>query len=114
MISIRTLGKKFDARWLFRGLSLEVPSQGAVALLGPSGSGKSVLLKLVAGLLTPDEGQIEIQSTNIGMLFQKNALFDSFTVEENLLFPLKERKGMVGPPAREKAARLLEAVGLRG
>ena len=48
------------------------------------------------------------------MLFQKNALFDSFTVEENLLFPLKERKGIIGKEAKAKAAHFLEAVGLKG
>ena len=65
----------------------------------------AVLLKLVAGLLQLDEGIIEVGTRNVGMLFQKNALFDSFTCEENLMFPLKERMGIIGQPARDKAAR---------
>src|SRR5690606_13399828 len=65
-------------------------------------------------LLKPDEGAVKLGSTNIGMLFQKNALFDSFTIEENLLFPLRERKGLIGSAAKNKAAHLLAEVGLTG
>jgi phospholipid/cholesterol/gamma-HCH transport system ATP-binding protein len=82
--------------------------------VGHSGGGKSVLLKIIAGLLKPDSGTVRLGSSNVGMLFQKNALFDSFTCEENLLFPLKERKGIVGSEAKERAARFLQAVGLKG
>ena len=63
--------------------------------------------------MSPDEG-IGVQSKNVGMLFQKNALFDSLTVEENLLFPLKERKAVIGEPARARAEHFFEAVGLAG
>lgn len=82
--------------------------------MGPSGQGKSVFLKTIAGLFVPDKGQITLKSKNIGMLFQKNALFDSLTVEENLLFPLKERQGLIGAKARAKAQLFLQAVGLAG
>src|SRR4051812_1601922 len=114
MIKLEGIGKSFHGQWLFRGLSLNVQEGSSVVLIGPSGSGKSVLLKIVAGLLPADEGKVAVASSNVGMLFQKNALFDSLTVEENLLFPLKERKGLIGPKAREKAAHFLEAVGLKG
>ncbi len=114
MIQIRNLGKEFDKRWIFRNLNLEVKPQESVALIGPSGGGKSVLLKLIAGLLTANEGEIKLGTENVGMLFQKNALFDSLTVEENLLFPLRERQGITGAPAKAKAAYFLEAVGLKG
>jgi phospholipid/cholesterol/gamma-HCH transport system ATP-binding protein len=114
MIRLENLGKRFDDKWVFREACLTVASQESVALIGPSGGGKSILLKIVAGLLEADEGDIALGSRNVGMLFQKNALFDSLTVEENLLFPLKERKGITGAKARERARELLEAVGLGG
>jgi phospholipid/cholesterol/gamma-HCH transport system ATP-binding protein len=114
MITLHRIGKQFEDRWIFRDVELAVREKESVALVGPSGGGKSVLLKLVAGLLHPDEGHITLGSRNVGMLFQKNALFDSFTVEENLLFPLKERKGIIGAEAKKRAAHFLEEVGLKG
>jgi phospholipid/cholesterol/gamma-HCH transport system ATP-binding protein len=114
MIQVQGVGKEFQDRWIFRGLSLRVERGESVVLIGPSGSGKSVLLKTIAGLTNPSEGSITLESENLGMLFQKNALFDSFTVLENLLFPLKERLGIIGKPAEEKAKKFLTAVGLSG
>lgn len=118
MIRVNGVGKQFNSSagpaWVFRKLDLSVAARESVVLIGPSGGGKSVLLKMIAGLLEPDEGTIELQSKNIGMLFQRNALFDSFTVEENLLFPMKERLGLEGRAARDKALRFLKAVGLNG
>jgi phospholipid/cholesterol/gamma-HCH transport system ATP-binding protein len=114
MISITGLGKRFGDQWVFRGLDLEVTPGESIALIGPSGHGKSVLLKTVSGLLLPEEGSVQLGSQDIGMLFQKNALFDSFTVEENLTFPLRERKGISGEPARKRASEMLAAVGLAG
>ncbi len=114
MIRLENVGKCFDGRWIFRGVNLEVHPKESVSLIGPSGGGKSVLMKMIAGLLACDEGRIVVESDNVGMLFQKNALFDSFTVEENLLFPLKERLGMEGEEAKKRAAHFLEEVGLKG
>jgi phospholipid/cholesterol/gamma-HCH transport system ATP-binding protein len=113
-LTLDSIGKKFNDQWLFRNLNLTVPKGGSAVLIGPSGNGKSVLLKMIAGLLTCDEGQIHCSIQNIGMLFQKNALFDSFTVIENLLFPLKERLGVRGQPAKKRAEEFLAAVGLAG
>jgi phospholipid/cholesterol/gamma-HCH transport system ATP-binding protein len=113
LIRVKNVGKKFDAEWIFRNVSFDLNRGGSFAMVGPSGAGKSVLLKLLAGLIVHDEGEINIASDNIGMLFQKNALFDSFTVEENLLFPLYERQGMKGKKALERAHSFLDAVGLR-
>lgn len=112
MISLVSAGKRFDSQWIFRGVDLHVPAGGSAAIVGPSGSGKSVLLKLIAGLLIPDEGTVRVGSTDVGMLFQRNALFDSLSVIENLLFPLRERKGITGNEARDRARQYLEWVGL--
>ncbi len=69
---------------------------------------------MIANLLPADEGKITLAHHNIGMLFQKNALFDSLTVEQNLLFPLQERKGLTGTAAKDKAHWFLSEVGLHG
>ncbi len=114
MITVKNVGMQFHQKWVFRNLQLETKKGQSVVLLGPSGSGKSVLLKIIAGLLAPTEGEVEVGSKNIGMLFQKNALFDSFTVAQNLLFPLRENCGITGALAKEKTSHLLEAVGLTG
>ncbi|MGZ3687758.1 MAG: ABC transporter ATP-binding protein [Bdellovibrionota bacterium] len=114
MIRVEGLAKQFDGRWVFEDVGFEVPAGKSLVLIGPSGGGKSVLLKIIAGLIPSDRGKVQIKSRNIGMLFQKNALFDSFTVEENLLFPLKERKGLIGKPAKERARHFLKEVGLSG
>ena len=114
MIQIQGLGKQFKDKWIFKDISLQLAARESVVLIGPSGSGKSLLLKLIAGLVQADSGSIQLKSKNIGMLFQKNALFDSFTVEENLLFPLREKLGQTGAQAKSKAAWFLKAVGLSG
>jgi phospholipid/cholesterol/gamma-HCH transport system ATP-binding protein len=114
MISVRAAGKRFDDSWVFRGVNFEVRSGESIVILGPSGCGKSTLLRLIAGLYKPDEGTVTVASENVGMLFQRNALFDSLTVEENLFLPLKERLGVTGHVAREKVDAALSAVGLEG
>ncbi|MFZ9595470.1 MAG: ABC transporter ATP-binding protein [Bdellovibrionia bacterium] len=114
MINCQNLGKQYRGQWVFRNLCLKISAGESWVLLGPSGSGKSLLLKLIAGLIQPDEGQITLGNPNIGMLFQKNALFDSLTLEENLLFPLKERLKTEGQPAKEKVRWFLQEVGLQG
>lgn len=114
MISVKAAGMRFSDQWLFRGVEFEIPRGSSLALVGPSGSGKSVLLKLVAGLLSPEEGEIRVDSSNVGMLFQKNALFDSLSVEENLQFPLREVLGITGREAVRRSHALLEQVGLSG
>ena len=114
MISVKNFGKKFNDQWVFRNLNFEVRTGECVVLVGPSGSGKSTLLKTLAGLFEPDEGEARIDSSEVGMLFQKNALFDSLTVEENLVFPLRERKGTPREEAVTRARVFLDAVGLKG
>ncbi len=112
MIQLTGAGKNFESTWVFRGVDLHVPAGGSAAIIGPSGSGKSVLLKLMAGLLSPDEGKVHISSSEVGMLFQRNALFDSLSVLENLLFPLREKKGIKGSEALTRAQQYLDWVGL--
>ncbi|MEK6578866.1 MAG: ATP-binding cassette domain-containing protein [Bdellovibrionota bacterium] len=114
MINLTGVGKRFHNHWVFKNINLSIAFKESVVLIGPSGSGKSVLLKMIAGLLVPDEGSIKLGSQDLGMLFQKNALFDSFTVENNLLFPLRERKNIVGAEAKKRAGAFLKAVGLEG
>jgi phospholipid/cholesterol/gamma-HCH transport system ATP-binding protein len=112
VITLHQISKSFSGHFIFKDISFHVPKSGSVVVLGPSGSGKSVLLKVMAGLIPPDSGRVEIASKNIGMLFQKSALFDSLSVEENLLFPLREKLGVTGLEAKKKTSSLLEAVGL--
>jgi len=95
----------FDDNKVLRGVNLNVQSGEVLAIIGGSGSGKSVMLKLLMGLLDPDSGNIYFDGENIvekteeellkirrkiGMLFQSSALFDSLTVYENLAYPLRE------------------------
>lgn len=101
MITLRNIGIKNGAHqpWLLQNLDLTIQPEESVVIVGPSGIGKTVLLKIIAGLIKPDEGQVERQSQNMSMLFQKNALFDSLSVLENLLLPLKEKLHITGPEA---------------
>jgi phospholipid/cholesterol/gamma-HCH transport system ATP-binding protein len=110
-ISLKKIGVHFQD-WSLHPIDLSVEKESIAVILGPSGSGKTTILKLIAGLIQPTEGELVVRSKNIGMLFQKNALFDSLTVLENLTFPMKERLGLTGKPAQEQAIELLKAVGL--
>ncbi len=104
VIEIRDLKKSFGDNHVIRGFDLNVKDRESVAVLGQSGSGKSVLIKCVIGLITADEGTIKVLGkaveqlnqveldelrTDIGFLFQSNALYDSMTIRENLEFPLR-------------------------
>lgn len=115
MIQVEGVSKTFiegAPLTVLRDVSFEVQKGKALVILGQSGSGKSVLLKILAQLLDPDQGRVEILSTNIGMVFQKNALFDSLTVEENLKFAMEERGGVGARTQLAKIAKFLEWVGL--
>ena len=131
MIRIVDLYKSFGPKTVLDGLDLEIRTGETMVVIGQSGSGKSVLLKLLIGILAPDAGTILIDGTNVdalstgderqavtrkfGMLFQGAALFDSMTVAQNVAFGLERH---IGPPARRRSrARVtesLEKVGLRG
>lgn len=109
MIELKGICKKFGQVEILKGVDLKVEEGETVALMGPSGSGKSLLLKIVSGLIPPDKGEViingeKVTSTrgkildrireHIGMIFQSNALFDSMNVFENVAFALRNIKGM--------------------
>lgn len=112
MIQLRNIEVKFRERVILESVNLEVPPQTSLAIIGPSGSGKSVLLKVIAGLVWPSQGEVKVSSEKVSMLFQKNALFDSFTLLENLLVPLAETVGIHGSEANDRSMQMLKAVGL--
>lgn len=129
-ISIRGLHKSFDGRPVLRGIDLDVPYGSTQAILGVSGSGKTVLLKHVIGLFKPDRGEVRVEGhdiaglsdselaryrKSIGIVFQNAALFDSMTVGENVAFPLREhRRDLSEREVRDRVSDLLEIVGLPG
>ena len=126
-IRIRGLKKSFAGKPVLDGVELDVASGSSMVILGGSGSGKSVTLKCLLGLITPDDGTIEIDGRDIlrlparereaindriGMLFQNGALFDSLPVWENVCFKLLAQKRITRAKARDKAAEVLAQVGL--
>lgn len=117
-ISISHLAKSFGDKAVLGDVSLEVPAGRSTVLIGPSASGKSVLIRCILGLMERDAGEVRIgggeiaDTRRIGVLFQQNALFDSMKVWENVAFPLINSHGVAPREARERAmARLLD-VGL--
>ena len=112
MIHLQNIEVKFKERVVLESVNLNVPTQTSLAIIGPSGSGKSVLLKVIAGLIQPTQGEVRVNSEKVSMLFQKNALFDSYTLLENLLVPLAETVGIHGEEAIDRSMQMLKAVGL--
>jgi phospholipid/cholesterol/gamma-HCH transport system ATP-binding protein len=123
------LSKAFDGNQVLRGLDLAIEGGEILTILGGSGTGKSVLLKLMIGLLKPDRGRILIEGEDIaplreeellkvrrkvGMLFQGAALFDSLSVAENVAFPLREHTPMAEAEIWDRVAEVLELVGMAG
>lgn len=88
MIKVSKLVKSYDKTIILNGVDLEVRKGEVLALIGFSGSGKSTILKIIAGLEDYDSGSIELESSRVGMAFQYSALFDSLTIFENIAFPL--------------------------
>lgn len=129
-ISIRQVTKSFGAQRVLDGVSFEVRRGETLAVLGRSGTGKSVLLRIIIGLQTPDSGEALILGKNMssasaedinevrtqmGFLFQHAALYDSLTVEENVAFPLvHHRRDMSSSEKRDRVKDLLHEVGLDG
>ncbi len=127
MIRVENLWKSFGRQEVLRGVSFEVQPGEFVALVGGSGCGKSLLLKLLVALLKPDRGgvwiagkdisglsrkEIESLRSRIGFVFQGGALFDSMTVYDNVAFPLREKTSLGEQEIRRKVMDELELVGL--
>jgi phospholipid/cholesterol/gamma-HCH transport system ATP-binding protein len=126
-IRLRGVRKRFGNKIVLDGIDLVVMPQTSMVVIGGSGSGKSVLLKCILGLIEPDDGVIEIDGVDvlrlsrpeqegvrarIGMLFQNGALFDSLPVWENVTFGLLAQRKVSRSAARERAAEFLAQVGL--
>jgi len=128
MIETRDLRKSFGSQKVLDGISFKIEEGESVIIIGGSGCGKSVLLKQIIGLMTPDSGGVLIDDESIvhmnerelitvrrkfGMLFQSAALFDSMTVEENIGFVLRKQR-VPDAERKERIAEALEMVELAG
>ena len=126
-IELRGLKKSFGAKTVLDGVDLKIGAGESIVVIGGSGTGKSVMLKCILGLLWPDEGSVHIDgadvtalsgrardthTSKIGMLFQGSALFDSLTVWENVAFALQGRPDVSKQEARDVALGKLAQVGL--
>jgi phospholipid/cholesterol/gamma-HCH transport system ATP-binding protein len=129
MIQVEDLWKSFGSQAVLRGVNLHVPTGEFLALVGMSGSGKSILLKHIVGLIKPDRGRVLVDGhdvatlsrrdlerlrSRIGYVFQSGALFDSMTVFENVAFPLREKVRLDEAAIRKRVLAELDQVGLSG
>ncbi len=127
-ISLKNVTKKFGEHVILNDLSFDIPRNKIVTVLGFSGAGKSTLLKHILGILHPTSGTVTVLGKNLetltkeelrdfrrnfGMLFQYAALFDSFTAEENVAFPLREFTKLKDSEILEKVRDLLLSVGIK-
>lgn len=128
-ISLENVSKSFGSRHVLRGVNLHVPAGCLYGLIGPGAAGKSVLLKLITGLLKPDAGKILVDQRDLGamselelqafrlrfgMLFQNNALFDYLNVGDNIAFPLRRTGAASEDEIQERVAERLRVVSLPG
>jgi len=128
-VSIRNLSFSRGSNTIFDGVSLDIERGKITAIMGPSGTGKTTLLKLIGGQLSPDQGEIVVDGQNIpqssrrqlydlrkrmGMLFQSGALLTDMSVYDNVAFPLREHTHLPESMIRTLVLMKLEAVGLRG
>lgn len=128
MIEVRDLHKAFSSSVRpLRGVSIDVPEKSNMVMIGKSGTGKSVFLKSIVGLIEPDKGSIIVDGTevvgadtktlrdirhNVGYVFQSGALYDSLTVGQNLAFPLEKTRDLSESEIRDRVMHYLEQVGL--
>jgi phospholipid/cholesterol/gamma-HCH transport system ATP-binding protein len=128
MIEVQHLSKSFGERIILEDISAVMEAGKCNLIIGTSGSGKTVLTKCMVGLFTPEKGEILFNGKNmlemeqderkilrqqIGMLFQGTALFDSMTVEENVLFPLNMFTNWTAAEKRKRASEVLDRVNLK-
>ena len=104
--------KRFDGRAVLNGLSFSVGRGEVFSVLGPSGTGKSVTLKHIVGLVGPDSGEVRVTDARVGYLFQSGALIAWKTVWENVALPLVETTRLPDAEIERRVASALEAVGL--
>jgi phospholipid/cholesterol/gamma-HCH transport system ATP-binding protein len=129
MIEIKGLTKSFKGTKVLDNLSLKIPHEKISVVIGPSGTGKTILLKHILGLIKPDSGQIFVDGKDIGSMnqaelnetrktlgvcFQDAALFDSMTVGENVAFPLRIHTDLKDEEIKQEVSSLLAHVGLSG
>jgi phospholipid/cholesterol/gamma-HCH transport system ATP-binding protein len=129
MIKLIGVEKTLGGQPVLRGVHLEIPKGKLTTIIGPSGEGKSVLLKHMIGLMKPDRGEVWVDSVELSklrgkalndvrkrfaMLFQGAALFDSLTVFENVAFPLREKLRLPDSQVRPRVEEKLAQVGLAG
>jgi phospholipid/cholesterol/gamma-HCH transport system ATP-binding protein len=129
ILEARDVKKSFGALPVLQGVTFSVEKGEALVIIGASGGGKSVLLKHLIGLLTPDSGEVLVGGVNIGslterellpirrqfgMLFQGAALFDSMSVEDNVAFILNRERRVSPPEIARRVEEVLEVVGLSG
>ena len=129
MIQVRQLCKSFGTQAVLKGVSLQIEKGERVVIIGRSGGGKSVLLKLMIGLMQPDSGEVMIDGQNIvpmserqllevrhrfGMLFQASALFDSMSVADNVAFALRRERKWTPREIERKVNEALAVVDLEG
>ncbi|HYO78228.1 MAG TPA: ABC transporter ATP-binding protein [Thermoanaerobaculia bacterium] len=128
-IQLQHLYKSFDGRQVLRDMSINVERGESLVIVGGSGTGKSVTLKHIIGLLKPDRGNVIVDGQDLttmkelelnqfrrrfGMAFQEGALFDSMSVMENIAFPLRRHTKMTEKQIRDRVAECLEDVHLSG
>jgi phospholipid/cholesterol/gamma-HCH transport system ATP-binding protein len=129
MIKVRGLKKTLRSQIVLNGLDIDLPEGQTMVIIGQSGTGKSVFLKHLIGLMRPDSGTIEVDGERVenlkerewtpvrqkfGMLFQGAALFDSMSVFDNVAFPLRERRGVEEDEIGERVMHALSLVDLEG
>ncbi len=127
LIELHNVTVSFGKETILKNVNLSVEAGENLCIVGPSGHGKSVLLKTIAGLIDPTEGEVRIEGKSwtslrgadrfltlkkFGMLFQKNALFDSLKVGENIAFPLRETTDLPETEIQTKVTSFLHAVGI--
>jgi len=129
LVELRDVRKSFDQKEVLRGVSLDLREGTTLAVMGGSGAGKTVLLRIAAGLVRPDAGQVALFGTRIermreeamlavrkrsGFVFQGAALFDSLSVFENVAYPLREHTRMSLGEITDRVHRFLALVGMPG
>ena len=127
LVELKNVSKAFGSKVILEGANLQIYAGEAVGVIGPSGTGKSTILRIIAGLTAPDSGEVYINgqkrlgtvdqgedALGVSVVFQQSALFDSLTVDENVGFALYRRSQLPDSQIRELVENSLKKVGLPG